>query len=293
MIFWNFFLGMHTYWQLPFWIKTQIALYYLNRVFSKPTDHQTIWTSFFYFAIKQNVVIQRHENNLFYVTFNADASKLNAYVRGNSSSDIFAFFQVFIANGYQPLIDFLKQNVINPTVIVDAGANVGYFSLLAMQNWNSDKIIALEPEKSNFNQLKRNSESNGFGSKIKLLNAALWTHKKWLSLNFRSGEEWAVRVTDEITDQMCLAYSLKEIMTEAQVIFIDVLKIDVEGTEDALFKDNDFLLMLDYVKVLAIEIHDHLTDRSMICNKLHQHGFSFFDRGELTIAWNNKFVNAI
>jgi hypothetical protein len=65
------------------------------------------------------------------------------------SSDLDTFEQVFRNGEY----DFRASN---PRFIIDAGANVGLASILFASRYPSARIIAIEPEQSNFDLLKEN-----------------------------------------------------------------------------------------------------------------------------------------
>lgn len=66
------------------------------------------------------------------------------------SSDPDTFEQIFVSNEY----DFLVET--QPQIIVDAGANIGLASIYFANNYPEAKIIAIEPEQSNFELLKKN-----------------------------------------------------------------------------------------------------------------------------------------
>ena len=277
--------------KMPGGIRKNIVFHFLKRLIGlRSTDHQTIWTSFLYFVAESNAQITM-DNGLYRVSFFDEEKRMDALIRGADSSDIFAFFQVFIAKGYQPLRDFLSVKLIQPKVVVDAGANVGYFSLL-MANKLTSLFVAIEPEITNYNLLKRNILLNGLQDTCNSMHKALWTHKQELSVQTNSGLEWAVQVSEGKSDQSCLAISLPEIIMELSIANIDLLKMDIEGTEGLLFKNELFLESLGKVKVIAMEIHDKLANRKLIHSSLHEAGFEFFEKGELTLAWNKKLVNA-
>ena len=45
----------------------------------------------------------------------------------------------------------------NEIVIIDAGANIGFASVFYKNKFPNSRIVALEPEKENFNWLKKNT----------------------------------------------------------------------------------------------------------------------------------------
>lgn len=72
---------------------------------------------------------------------------------------------------------------------------------------------------------------------------------------------------------------------------IDILKIDIEGSEKQLFNDQrTAALFLVKTKYIAIEIHDEVCDRNVINDCLSQNNFSFFTSGQVTIGVNNNLV---
>lgn len=282
---------LRSFARMPFGIQKEIGLYYLKRIVGlTPTDQQTIWASFLYFSVPK-VFRVAQEGGWYLVDFEFGRKQLKTSIRVGNNSDILVFFQVFIAEGYKPLFDFLRKKALAPRVIVDAGANVGYFSLLALCHYDPDILIALEPEKSNYFQLERNMEVHNHYNNFRCMRCAIWTEKKLLSVKTSAGREWATRVSKNAAAEVCQALSLKDVMEENKAAGIDVLKLDVEGTEDVLFRNTIFLETLEKVKVMGIEIHDDLTDKKMIQEELTKRNFNFFERGELTVAWNTKFVH--
>src|ERR1700674_2609294 len=77
-------------------------------------------------------------------------SRSTIILRANTS-DIQTFEQIFISQTYELGID------IEPQLIVDGGANVGYASIYFANRYPAAQIIALEPEESNFELLKENT----------------------------------------------------------------------------------------------------------------------------------------
>lgn len=68
----------------------------------------------------------------------------------NNPSDHSVFTQIFILEEYNIKID----NEIK--TIVDCGANIGLSSLFFLSKYPNATLIAIEPEKNNFNLLRRN-----------------------------------------------------------------------------------------------------------------------------------------
>jgi hypothetical protein len=70
---------------------------------------------------------------------------------------------------------------------------------------------------------------------------------------------------------------------------IDVLKIDIEGSEADVFSEQADLRYLSVVRLILIEIHDDMADRRLIHRLLIQNGFEIEERSETTFAINKAF----
>ncbi len=146
-----------------------------------------------------------------------------------------------------------------PKVIIDAGANIGISAVFFAHKYPAAKIIALEPEDSNFTLLKKNVSPY---PQITPLKVALWKEQKAICLvdpgeghhGFRTVE----RTNGESSQNGYVpATALDILMKEMQIEFIDVLKIDIEGAEKEVFDHSQN--WIDRVGVLMVELHDHIT----------------------------------
>ena len=81
------------------------------------------------------------------------------------SSDIAIFEQVFLQGDYDIEFSF------TPDVIIDAGANVGLFSIVMKSKFPAAKIICIEPDKDNCGLLRKNLAEYG---NTEIVCAGLW-----------------------------------------------------------------------------------------------------------------------
>jgi FkbM family methyltransferase len=169
------------------------------------------------------------------------------------TTDNCVFRQIFIEKHY----DFSLSSL--PNVIIDAGANIGMSAVFFANKYPAAKIIALEPEDSNFALLKENAAPY---PQITPLKVALWKEEKAIRLvdpgeghhGFRTVE----RATGESSQNSFVpATDLDTLMTKMNIEFIDVLKIDIEGAEKEVFEHAQN--WIDRVGVLMVELHDHIT----------------------------------
>ena len=160
------------------------------------------------------------------------------------TTDANTFWQVFIAGEYDFPINF------TPTVMVDAGAHIGYASLYMLHRYPDVKIVAIEPESSNAEMYRRNLESR---PNVKLYNAALWSNKAKLNIENPDADSWSFRIEENTSGEgLVEAVTIPEILEDTG--HIDILKIDIEGAEKELFSGDTS--WLDKVKMVILELHE-------------------------------------
>jgi hypothetical protein len=117
------------------------------------------------------------------------------------------------------------------------------------------------------------------------VHVALWIKNSKLFLKKNLVQEWAYAVTEEVTsDGECEALSLGAISANYSISGFDVIKIDVEGAEQQLFDNSDFLRSLKAARVIGLEIHDDKANRQQIEDSLCRLGYAISNQGELTLA---------
>lgn len=269
---------------LPFSIRKKVLSYFFNRVtFTKSSNSEIIWTSFYYFALTQPIRIEERLDH-YLIGFRYASRNLNLFVRKGDSSDIYVFFQVFIRDEYLPLFSQLKMREESFNSCLDAGANIGYFAI-AMLCWFPDcKVFCVEPDQENYSVLLKNIDFNGLVNVVPI-HAALWVRCTRLFLKKNSVQEWAYAVTEDVTtDGECEALTLKAISQKYSEEGFYTIKLDVEGAEQQLFEDSEFLQGLRLTRIIGLEIHDDKANRQMIQGTLRTLGYSISNQGELTLA---------
>lgn len=125
----------------------------------------------------------------------------------------------------------------NEKVIIDAGANVGAFSLFAASKSKNSKILAIEPVTGTYQKLVQNVRANGLADKI---SCAKWgvaakegEHIIYLgNAGTYSSFYHAQTEQTEIVITKSLEHVINDFVKQGE---IDLLKMDCEGAEmDAL-----------------------------------------------------------
>jgi FkbM family methyltransferase len=141
----------------------------------------------------------------------------------------------------------------NPKLIIDAGANIGISALYFARKFPNAKIYAIEPEDGNFELLKQNCKDR---RNIRLQKAALWSCPTRVVLRNEDAANWCFSVKPAEGDEGKIdTVTIPQILGDSGLQKIDILKIDIEGSEKALFS-NDYNTWLSCVRLLIIELHD-------------------------------------
>lgn len=139
-----------------------------------------------------------------------------------------------------------------PFVIVDAGANVGYSVLRFFLEYPEARIIAVEPDPGNLAQFAKNVA--GYRN-VTVEPHALWTHKTRLKITNPEDGSNAFQVGEDPNGSIS-SLSVSDIIERHAIDTIDLLKIDIEGSEIELFSDS--ASWLPRVKAMLVETHDRL-----------------------------------
>ena len=136
--------------------------------------------------------------------------------------------EIFVKNQYD-----VSAEKINGKVVVDAGANLGTFSLLCA-TLGAKKVYAFEPVAGTYEMLKKNVEDNGLQDVVIPVNKALgegnYTSKIKCDYSGDGGSSIAMR-KDERKDTLDISVvSLDSFFASGERV--DFIKMDVEGFEE-------------------------------------------------------------
>ncbi|MCL2453269.1 MAG: FkbM family methyltransferase [Alphaproteobacteria bacterium] len=189
------------------------------------------------------------------------------------TTDVEAFEHVFINDEYG--FSLARQ----PSIIIDAGANVGMSAVYFTLRYPMAKIVAIEPEPSNFAMLEKNAQ---LFPQISPINAALWNREGLVHLKYSGGGLWGTQTTgcQAATGTPVPATTLQALMQKLGIRYVDLLKVDVEGAECEIFKDAT--PWINRVGVICAELHDRVRPGCLKVFKLATAEFPItWRRGEL------------
>jgi FkbM family methyltransferase len=138
---------------------------------------------------------------------------------------------------------------------VDAGAHIGCASVWLGSRYPNAKIIAIEPDRENFELLEHNIDRY---PNITAIHGALWGRHGNLALMDPGHGSWGYRVKEDVdSDEMIPAVTIDDILMKFDLCGIDVLKVDIEGAEVEVFRSSE--TWIDRVDAIIIELDDRHT----------------------------------
>jgi FkbM family methyltransferase len=177
------------------------------------------------------------------LTLEVPGSDVSVFARPGTS-DPASFEQVF-GGAYE--LDLPTE----PRLIFDLGANVGYGSVYFALRYATARVLAVEPEPSNVALLRRNVASL---TQVDVVEGAVWPRAGVLAMEDPGKGYWGMRVRTGEGARGVRAVTIPELLSRADAEWVDLVKIDIEGSELELFSQESGWLR--QVGALVIELHD-------------------------------------
>jgi FkbM family methyltransferase len=204
-------------------------------------------------------------------------------IRRPPAQDISTANEIFVQNVYQCPRQLDAKNV---KTIVDVGANVGYSCIYWLHQFPFSRVIAFEPHPIHIKQIKLHLQMNQLTERVTLLASAAGT---------QSGEMFLTDMGPESTLLATLNYNTLSVpvvdwFIEIGEEQIDLLKIDIEGSEYLLLADTRFESLK--IKTFVLEWHntsDYPDGRTWCIERLSQLGYSIVpgkvDKPPIGLLW--------
>lgn len=212
--------------------------------------------------------------------YNTKNCKYPVHVRGKTS-DKKSFEQIFISEEYN--IDF-ENHQTKKINIIDAGANCGHAALYFKSKFPKSKIICIEPEETNIEMIKINTKKI---KEIIIIKKGLW-YKKTNLIIINKKEKWSF-IVKEYKKGDIGAISISDIIKRYRLKSVEILKIDIEGSEKKIFENlNEKITRI--VKWIIVEPHDRYVPntKKTILNYAIINKFKIIYKGENIILKNNQ-----
>ena len=240
------------------------------------------------------------------VPIKLNASKILFSFRKDSIGDKGVIAQIFQNQDYnlthweqgKKLLQYHhEQSKIRPSLIIDAGANIGASTVYFSNIFPNSFVFSVEPDTTNWQLLEMNTAGlNGFN-----FNGAIADTDGELVFEDPGRSDWGfmtkrvgdsdnpknIKKVKSISPASILAHS------ESQNTNPLIIKIDIEGGEDALF--NGDTSWLSQFPLVIIELHDWMlpfsgSSRNFI-KSIAQYDFDFVHKGENIFLFNRQLLN--
>jgi FkbM family methyltransferase len=176
-----------------------------------------------------------------------------------------SFDDVWLRNVYYP------YQPRRDDVVIDVGAHMGFFTLKIVRE--VARVVAVEPDPTNFKFLAYNTISNGLERKVTLMNLSLGDHEGSIFLD-RGGYGFGrSRTVANDTGYAVKLKTLDNIVKAIGVRHVELIKIDTEGNELEVLKGAEETLEVYQPDILLASYHFY-REWTILADYLKDHGYN-------------------
>jgi FkbM family methyltransferase len=204
------------------------------------------------------------------------------------------FKEIFFENAY--VVGQQRELEEPDPVIIDIGANVGFFSIFMLSRYANSTLYAYEPVDTNFRHLQRNRNLNP-GRNLNCFRAAVSDHRGAISLQLDPVDQFTTSATTihrtdaslSLVEVPCIG--LNDIFTDNGIERCHLLKLDCEGSEYKILygAGTECLARIDR---MVIEVHQGQHERENLGSLrdfLAAEGFDLFQiKGKPHMLWAHR-----
>ena len=219
----------------------------------------TSFLGFFIYNIYYNLFSFHKQIYFFYPRKNHYIGRLFVFKDRNykfylkSKSAIVFIYECYIKHLYDKFLKIREGNII-----IDCGANAGLFSIYASNKvGEKGKIISIEPEDKNFNNLKKNIKSNNIKNVIPI-NKGVYNKKTELNF-YLSKEDFCHSLKNKnrnVSVKKIEVDTVENILNKLKISFdkVDFIKLDVEDSEFQALEGMKNILKKKRLKIIIPDI---------------------------------------
>jgi hypothetical protein len=137
-------------------------------------------------------------------------------------------------------------------------------------------------------------ENTALYPNVKALQAGIWHRRTFLKIINSESEKWAFQVEESERHDGCIeAVTITDIIKLSQTGFIDILKLDIEGSEKEVFSGRQD--WLDKVGILIVELHERFKPgcSQALYSAVSPFNFKKFHKGENVILVSDQWQHAV
>lgn len=198
-------------------------------------------------------------DNAFTVRLKFDAHHEYSLTLRPFAGDLFVLYEILLNKVYHVPDGFLPSNRVR--VIVDCGGNIGITALYLAARYPNATIYSVEPHPDTYVILQQNTAAE---PRVVPVHAAVVGRPAITARITARNPAWGNKLTEAGPTLQVPAFTLCQLIELHKITHIDLLKIDIEGTEELVFAHGEFLahVTLGIVELHAPYSRDHL-DRDL------------------------------
>lgn len=193
----------------------------------------------------------------------------------SNRSEIRLYEQIFVEEvfSFKEISTKIKKNC---PVIFDLGANCGFFSFYALDFFPGGNIHAFEPQRSLLKKFQKTIHRNSLSNRITLNQCAVGRTAGEMEFFENRSPISASLIREKVSSRSIRkkypvqVTNLDIYAKENSISSVDILKIDVEGSELDVVQGGKEVL--DQVKVVFVEVHPPFCTAQEIERLLNTHG---------------------
>jgi FkbM family methyltransferase len=175
-------------------------------------------------------------------------------------------------------IERLQEVIPNGSVVIDVGANIGFFSLRFAQWVGGDgEVISIEPEDHNYETLIQALKREGLFGNVRALKAVAAAKAGTMFLEINQLHPADHKLSRDGTGVPVEAVRLDDLVQDKGILRPSLVKIDVQGAEMLVLQGAAEILKLS-APALFVELQEEGLKRfetsvAAILDHLSQHGY--------------------
>lgn len=206
-------------------------------------------------------------------------------VRRNQS-DLLIMWQVFLQRFYElDAVYALKSRIGSLDTVVDLGGNTGQAAAYLTARYRPRRLLTVEPIAESRAVLERNRQLSGCdwivedcavaggASELEFVVSAFWDTCTAVPQVYetRRRRPWRLENVLALPPRTLPARTVGELLDRHGLDHVDLLKVDVEGSEVDIFAEPQ--PWMDRVDRVVLEVHDKYIDGGIVRNTMKEAGF--------------------
>lgn len=190
------------------------------------------------------------------------------------TSDLCAYRDVLIFRTKQYTPTGMK---FTPRTIIDVGAHIGMSTILFARTYPTAMIVAVEPQRANYEALRRNTAPY---SNVRCIQAAVWTDDGEVTMRPSLAHPKGTFEVGKDGSETVRAITMDSLLKEVDISSVDFLKMDIEGAEVEVFRHCEWM---HAIQILSIELHDRIVPGCSYAVHEALRGYGCETRGDVAI----------